>query len=309
MSDARLTAPAVRRVRAFFAPSGQVFDAALLQGFDADAPAAPWTDLGWCAGFTRRCGTRVEPLVTGSPGMTTGQVRAEVEAEVALEFESWGKVQMALSCGAQQMNVLARVADAAASGSGGAAMPAVALVAASSSATTLNVGSAVSGFAVGDLVAVDVDYAGQTGAVGAGLAGGFVRAGAAIVDADYVRRVTLNVGRVGGISGTVLALQSALLAGVPTAAMKVSRAVGTCDREGATFFQEWAGLFVADGMQGDRVAWFYPRLQTMTGAAETRQELDGSLGTLRLAGRWRALPVVDACDGERVVCFRTYVAG
>lgn len=307
--SAGLTAPATGRIRAYFAESGTIFDPALLAGFNVDAPGAAWTDLGWCAAFTRRCGTKVEPLVTGAPGFATGQVRTEVEAEVSLEFESWGKVQMALSCGAQQMNVLAPVTNASAAGSGGFAAAAAGLTEASSSSFSLNVGSAVSGFSVGDRVAVDVDYSGQTGAVGAGVAGGFVRAGAAIADVDYVRRITLNVACISAISGTVLTLKAPLLGGVPTAAMKVSKVVGLCDREGATFFQEWAGLFVAEGMQGDRIAWFYPRLQTTTGATETRQELDGALGTLRLAGKWRALPVVDGCDGERVVCFRTYVAG
>ena len=177
MSDAALSAPAVRRVRAYFAPSGQVFDPTLLAGFDVDTPDVPWMDLGWGAGFTRRCGTKVEPLVTGAPGFSALQVRTEVEAEVALEFESWGKVQLALSCGAQQMNVLAAGTIVAAAGSGGPAGAAAALIAASSSAISLNVGSAVSEFAVGDMVAVDFDYAGQTGAVGAGLSGGFVRAG------------------------------------------------------------------------------------------------------------------------------------
>lgn len=298
MSEAiGLTAPAVGRVRAYAAPSGTTFDPALLAGFSVDAPNAPWTDLGWCAEFARRCGTKVEALVTGAPGFAAGQVRTEVEAEVSLELESWGKLQLALSCGAQQMNVLAGDTNAAL------------VTISTSSASSLDVGTAVTGFAAGDAVAVDVDYAGQTGLIGAGIFGGYVGTASAITDVEYVRRVSLNVGRVAGISGTVLKLESPLLAGAPVAGMKVRAVAGFCDREGATFFQEWAGLFVAEGMQGDRVAWFYPRLQTAMGAAETRQELDGRLGTLRLAGRWRGLPVVDAVDGERVVCLRMYVRG
>ena len=39
--------------------------------------------------------------------MTQSQVRTEVEATVSLEFESWGKLQLSLSSGSQEMNLLA----------------------------------------------------------------------------------------------------------------------------------------------------------------------------------------------------------
>ena len=63
-----------------------------------------------------------------------------VEATVSLEFESWGKLQMALAAGSQQMNLLRTAAGAAANGSGGVAAAAVAL-SAGSTATALNVGA------------------------------------------------------------------------------------------------------------------------------------------------------------------------
>jgi hypothetical protein len=308
-------APVTRRVRAFFAPvnraakSATVFDAAGIAGFDVDAPASPWVDLGWCKGFVRKSGTKIEPVVTGAPGVAKGQVRTEVEALVSVEFESWGKLQMALSCGVQQMNVLRVQTGAAANGSGGAAIGAVPL-SVDSTASSLNLGSsaAASGFVVGDLVAVDVDYGAQAGFVGSGGSGGYVGADSA-VDVDYVRRVTLNVGRVTGISGGVLTLGEELLAGVPTASMKVSRVAGFCDREGARFFQEWSALFVMDGVQGDRVMYHYPRLQSAAGVAEIEDVVGTSLERVRLAGSWRALPVKDANDGEMVVCFRSYLPG
>jgi hypothetical protein len=244
-------------------------------------------------------------------------VRTEVEAEVSLQFESWGKLQMALSAGVQQMNVLRVQAGAPANGSGGTAVPAVPLTAGSTvtSATALDVGStAAAGFVVGDVVAVDVDYTGQTGFVGSGVSGGYVKSLASIgADVDYVRRITLNVARVTGITGGVLTLGSALIAGVPTAAMQVSRVAGFCDREGGSFFQEWSALFALPGEQGDLVVFHYPRLQAMAGAAELREGLvgkqanDGSLARMRLAGSFRALPVVDANDGEKVLCFRSYL--
>jgi hypothetical protein len=90
--------------------------------------------------------------------------------------------------------------------------------------------------------------------------------------------------------------------------MKVSGVVGFCDREGSSFFQEWSALFVAEGRQGERVLWFYPRLQTMSGIAEAQSSAVGGYETVRLAASYRALPVKDPVDGETVVCFRSYVA-
>ena len=125
---------------------------------------------------------------------------------------------------------------------------------------------------------------------------------------DYVRRITLNVGRVTVIANGVLTLGAPLLAGVPTSAMKVSTVAAFCDREGGSFFQEWSALFLVIGEQGDRVAFHYPRLQATTGASEVAESLSkGSLEQLRLAASFRALPVADANDGESVVCFRSYL--
>ena len=121
------------------------------------------------------------------------------------------------------------------------------------------------GFSAGQIVAVDLDYTGQTGFLGSGPSGAYLRT--AVTDVDYVRRVSLNVSRVASVAGGAVTLMSALPAGVPDAAMKVSRAVGFCDREGASFFAEWSALFVAEGQQGERVLWHYPRLQVLSGAA------------------------------------------
>ncbi len=316
-------APIARRVRAYFAPvnriSGQptLFDPAGVAAFALEAPSAPWVDLGWCTGFARKNGTKVEPLIAGAPGVAVAQVRTETAAMVTLEFDKWGKLQMALSAGCQQMNVLKTPAGTAANGSGGNAIAAVALTAgsAATSATALDVGAAAAaGFSIGDVVAVDVDYAGTTGFVGSGVSGGYVKSAAAIgTDVDYVRRITLNVARVTAITGGVLTLGSALLAGVPSAGMKVSGVAAFCDREGGSFFQEWSALFCLEGVQGDRVFYHYPRLQAMSGATEVEEDLPGTvkgtLARLRLAGSFRALPVKDGNDGEMVVCFRSYLPG
>jgi hypothetical protein len=126
-------------------------------------------------------------------------------------------------------------------------------------------------------------------------------------DVNYIRRVTLNVGVVVGIAGGVLQLASALPAGTPTAGMQVSQLAGFCDREGASFFQEWSALFVVSGSQGDRVFYHYPRLQSMQGSAEVEDALAAPLERIRLAAAFRALPVKDANDGETVLCFRSYL--
>ena len=243
--------------------------------------------------------------------MAQSQTRTEIGATVAVEFESWGKLQMAVCSGSEQMNLLATTIGAAANGSGGTAAAAVPLLTAGSTATVLAVGAAnAANFAMGALVAVDVDYTGQTGFVGTGVSGAYVRSAAdAANDVNYVRRVSLNVGRVVGIANGVLTLGAALPAGAPTAAMKVSALKGFVDREGGRFFQEWSGLFCVAGEQGDRVLYHYPRLQAMQSSTEATEVLTGGLDRWRLAGAFRALPVVDANDGATVICFRSYMPG
>jgi hypothetical protein len=310
-------APVTRRVRAYFAPVNRsagvptLFDAAQLGRFDLHAPPAPWVDLGWVSGFTRKCGTKVDALRAGAPAMAVGQVRTEVEATVLLAFETWGKLQVTLASGSQQTNLLTTAAGAAPNASGGVAAAPVPLLTGTgpaSTATSLNVGAAATGFSVGSLVAVDVDYTGQLGYVGTGVSSAYVQSASAVGgDINYVRRVTLNVGVVVAITAGVLELASPLPAGVPTAGMQVSQLVGFCDREGASFFQEWSGLFVMPGAQGDRVLVHYPRLQAMQGSTETEEALAAPLERIRLTGAFRALPVKDANDGETVLCFRSYL--
>jgi hypothetical protein len=305
------TSPVVRRVRAYFAPVARsaevptIFDPAQMGAFAVDSPPSPWTDLGWVYGFARKCGTKIEAVRTGAPAIAQLQVRTEIDATLALEFGSWGKVQLALAAGTQQMNLVRAASGVAAAGSGGTAVAATVLLP-GSTASVLQMGSGASGFAVGEMVAVDVDYAGATGFIGSGVSGAYLSA--AVTDVDYVRRVTLNVAQIAAIVGSAVTLESPLLAGVPAAGMKVSAVVGFCDREGSSFFQEWSAVFVMDGQQGDRVVLHYPRLQAMSGAAEASVAA-GGLETVRLAAAFRALPVKDAVDGESVVCFRSYLPG
>jgi hypothetical protein len=307
--------PMMGRVSAYFAPVNRtaqqatIFDAAQNGGFALNSPPSPWIGLGWIAGFTRTCGTKIEAVRTGSPAVAHVQSRTEIEATVSFAFESWGKLQLALSAGTQQMNLLKVGSGSTSEGSGGTAVSAVALQA-GSTANVIQVGTtAASGFSVDELIAVDVDYGTQTGFVGSGVSGAYVQG--PLADVDYIRRVTLNVGRITGINVATgaLTLQWPLLAGVPTATMKVSGVVGFCDREGSSFFQEWSAVFVGEGQQGERVIWHYPRLQAMIGAAETSTNAGGGYQKTQLSAAFRALPVKDPVDGETVVCFRSYVAG
>ena len=307
--------PMMERVSAYFAPVNRtaqlatIFDAAQNGRFALNSPPSPWVGLGWIAGFTRTCGTKIEAVRTGSPAVAQMQSRTEIESTVSFAFESWGKLQIALSAGSQQMNLLKVASGSPSEGSGGTAIPAVALQA-GSSANVIQVGStAASGFAVGELIAVDVDYVTQTGFVGSGVSGAYVQA--TLTDVDYIRRVTLNVGRITAVNVATgaLTLQWPLIAGVPSATMKVSGVVGFCDREGSSFFQEWSAVFVGEGQQGERLIWHYPRLQAMSGAAEASAKAGGGYEKIQLSAAFRALPVKDPVDGETVVCFRSYVAG
>jgi len=278
--------------------------------FALDAPPTPWVDLGWCSHFVRKSGTKVGTLTTGAPAVAQSQVRTELEVTVEVEFESWGKLQLALASGSEQMNLLQTASGAAANGSGGLAAKAVQLLV-GSTATALNVGAtAAAEFRVGELVAVDEDYVAQVGFVGSGASAAYVSSPASVgEDINYIRRVSLNVGLVVAIADGVLQLGEALLAGNPPSGMQVSPLVGFVDREGGGFFQEWSGLFVMDGEQGDRILYHYPRLQAMQGSTETVETLASPLERVRLAGAFRALPVKDANDEATVLCFRSYLPG
>src|SRR5260370_10843077 len=127
-------APVTRRVRAYFAPVNRAagvptgLDAAQMGGFALDAPPALWMDLGWCSKFARKSETKVGALTAGAPAVVQSQVRTLVEATVQLEFESWGKLQLALAAGSQQMNLLRTANGVTANGSGGLAAAAGSLL-------------------------------------------------------------------------------------------------------------------------------------------------------------------------------------
>jgi hypothetical protein len=295
-----LMQPVSDGIRAYFAPVNRTtetpsaFDPAAVGLFNLDSPPAPWIDAGWVDNFVRTAQTKVETLRIGPDAAVNRQFRANRGAAVELEFREWGKLQMALACGAQHMNALA---------TGVAAV----VLQAGSTAHELMVGPAVAGLAIGDIVAVDLDYQQQTGYVGTGIAGSYVPSPPPMAyQADYIRRITFNVGRVTALTDHSLQLDAPLLGGAPASTACVQKVVAFVDREGGCFFQEWSALFVLPETSAGRICFYYPRLQ---GAGSPRE------GALKLADPWwattlhaafEAMACPDASDGETVYCYRVY---
>jgi hypothetical protein len=286
-----------------------LFDPAEQGGFSLDAPPAPWISLGWIQEFTRKSGSKSAAVLTGIPARVLGQVRETLEAQVSLEFLSWTKLTMALATGSQHMNLLAPASGATQAADGAQAATAV-TVQSGSTATFVALASVdAAKFAAGSIIALDVDYTGQTGFVGSPISGAYVRT--ALTDVDYIRRVTFNVALVLQTSTTGLTLAAALPGGAPAAGSKLQAVTGFVDREGGSFYQEWSALFVMEGSQGERIFFHYPRLQTAASAQEAALPLDSKqqagLARVLLKGQFLALPVTDPLDGERVVCYRSFM--
>jgi len=308
-------APAARRVRGYYAAVNRAaqmpvfFDPAQVGGFSLDAPPAPWISLGWIEDFSRKPVSKNTPLLTGIPAAPLEQVRETLGAQVSLQFLNWTKLTMALATGSQHMNLLVPAIGAAPAADGAQAAAAVAIQSGSTATSIVLATADAATFSAGQRVAVDVDYTGQSGFVGSPVAGAYLRT--ALTDVDYVRRVTFNVALVASVSTTGLTLAEALPGGAPATGMKMQALSGFVDREGGSFYQEWSALFVVEGSQGERVFFFYPRLQSMASAEENSQPLNlarkNGLEQLLLKGQFLALPVTDPLDGERVVCYRSFL--
>ena len=323
--------PVSRQMRAYFAPvirgseTPTVFDPGLSGMFPLDSPPAPWLDLGWIDSFERWYDTPTDVVRSGAKALSAAQFRGPLEARVEFDFREWGKLQMALAGGSEHMNVLAPIGSATAAPSGGTPAPAVAVLT-GSTASQIVFGSGLGTvFTVGCLIAVDLDYAQQTGYVGTGIAGAYVSSAAAVnQDLNYVRRVTFNVGRVTDVTTTSVLLAQPLLGGVPPAGASAQVVIAFVDREGGSFFQEWSALFVAEAESGGRVCFYYPRLSPNPGAAAKKSGATGaggfvredraaiaktsaaSLAAVSLRASFLALPTTDPNDGQTVMCYRSY---
>jgi hypothetical protein len=293
--------------------------------FPLDSSPVPWLDLGWIEGFERSYETPTEIVRSGMKAPPALQFRGPLHGLVQFDFRQWGKLQMALACGSEHMNVLAAVGTTTPSPSGGTPAPGVAVLPGSTASQLVFGAGAASSFAPGSLIAVDVDYQQQIGYVGSGIAGAYVSSPAAVKqDANYVRRVTFNVGRVAEVTATSVVLAQPLLAGVPAGAL-AQTVVAFVDREGGSFFQEWSALFVAEEESGGRVCFYYPRLSPNPGskapagaAKNVRNSAAGGflreeflaiakpLSALSLRASFLALPYVDPNDGQTVLCYRSY---
>lgn len=264
--------PVTRQMRAFFAPVNRlsetptIFDPSMNGGFALDSPPAPWLDLGWIDGFERFYDTPTDVVRSGSKALPSVQFRGAIEAKVEFEFREWGKLQMALAGGSEHMNVLLTASSATPAPCGGTPAPAVAILPGSTASELVLGAGAVSGFSIGNLVAIDLDYQQQLGYVGSGISAAYVSSAAAVSnDANYIRRVTFNVGRVIEVTATSLVLAQPLLAGPPPAGCSAQVVTAFVDREGGSFFQEWSALFVAEPESGGRVCFYYPRLSPNPG--------------------------------------------
>jgi hypothetical protein len=247
--------------------------------FALDSPPSPWLDLGWFESFERYYDTPTDVVRSGTNALPTAQFRGPIEARVEFDFREWGKLQMALAGGSEHMNVLATSPSAAPEPSGGTPIPAVAVLAGSTASELVFGIGAVNGFAAGNLVAVDVDYQQEIGYVGSGISAAYV-SNAALVnhDANYVRRVTFNVGRVAEVTATAVILAQPLLGGAPATGASAQVVAAFVDREGGSFFQEWSALFVAEAESGGRVCFYYPRLSPNPGAGTGGVSLKSGAG-------------------------------
>jgi hypothetical protein len=307
--------PVVRRVRAYFAPVNRttqtpmLFDPSTQGGFILDEPPAPWINLGWIQGFTRTSTSKSAMLMTGIPAAGLEQVRESLDAQVSFQFLSWTKLTMALATGSQHMNLLCPAGDATPSADGGRASAAICIQAGSSGKFISLAGADTARFVAGSMIAVDDDYSGQTGFIGSPVAGAYLRK--ALSDVDYIRRITFNVALVSQVTSSGLMLANPLPGGTPSSTAKLQMVTGFVDRVGGSFYHEWSALFAMEGSQGERIFHHYPRLQTMAYAEEAAVSLasrgKGVLERILLKGEFRALPVTDPLDGERILCYRSFL--
>jgi hypothetical protein len=317
--------PVGQRVRAYFAPVNRatevptLFDPGKSGAFVLDTPPAPWIDLGWIDNFQRVSLTPSEPLRAGVRGAAAAQFRGVLDARIEFDFREWGKLQMALAGGSEHMNVLASDANAPAQPSGGPSLSAIAVLPGSSAGEVIVGAGAIASFSVGDVIAVDADYQQEIGYVGSGISAAYVKNSTDVnQDANYIRRVTFNLGRVAQLTATSLLLAQPLLGGTPASGAGVQKVIAFVDREGGAFFQEWSALFIAGDASGGRICFHYPRLSPATSLhpgmstvpppflREQAIEVAKPTVAMALHAAFMALPHTDENDGQIAVCYRSY---
>ncbi len=301
-----------RRTRAYFAPVNRLtgqptsFNSEISNTWQSKAPPAPWIDLGWIYDLVRTSTSKISAIDTGSPSVTRMQVRTDLGATISCSFASWMKLTMALTSGSEQLNIL--MLSSLTNQTAQAAAPALTLQLNSTANILYPTSTAMLAIEPGSLVVVDDDYSSEVGFIGAGVSATYVKSPPyAGFDVDYIRRVSLNVARIVSVANDGgLCLDQPLIAGNPTTTMKMQCTLGFIDREGGSFFQEWSGLFLIEGVQGETLFYYYPRLQACEIAKEVKMPLATSLETIQLHGSFRALPIIDSLDGQTVLCYRYF---
>jgi hypothetical protein len=302
--------------RGFFAPFTQgadptpmLFDPARQGRFDTNAPPTGWSDLGWIDQFRRSPAGRIGQIRSGYRGAVRAQYRGEIGSSVEFEFREWGKLQMALAAGTTHFNILKAAAGTPEQPLGGAPAAAVALGSGSTATSIVLASGGGPQFQVGDFIAVDLDYTGQSGYIGSGVQATFVSPGT-ITDEDYVRRVTFNVGVVKAKNTDTLTLEQPLLGGAPSADAKVQVVTAFASREGSSFIQSWSAVFIVDTADGAQLYYYYPQLSIGSEREDGTFDVENA-GTAELRGRalgaeFNALAYEDPVDGETVVCYRGF---
>jgi hypothetical protein len=306
--------PVSTAVHAFVAPvqrdSSQptVFDASQAASFDLTNPPSKWIGLGPVEGFQRTAVDESTSVQSGTDATVVAQFRKKLEAHVSFSFRRWGKLQLAMGTGGTHWNVLAPRNDGEPSPAGGDAITAMPVLN-GSTATALQIDSQFAAqLAPGDLVAVDLDYLQQTGYLGLGYPGAYVvSSGTVSLQADFVRRVTFNVGKVAAIAGGTVTLENPLPAGDPPNSARLQKVLGFTDREGGAFRQEWSALFFEETVSGGRVCYYYPRLQSLPQAAEKKHIILDDYRAMLLEAHLLALPATDPQDGVSALWYRTYI--
>lgn len=302
--------------RGFFAPCVQgatpaptIFDPARQGRFSTNTPAAGWYDLGWIDQLKRSPTGRIGQIRSGYRGAVRAQYRGEIGSAVEFDFREWGKLQTALASGTTHFNILKATPGAAQQPVGGTAVTAVGLGAGSTVSSIVLTSGGGSQFALGQMIAVDVDYTGQTGFVGSGIQATFVQA-SSVSDVDFIRRVTFNVGVISAINADTLTLEQPLLGGAPVAGAKVQGVTGFSSREGSSFIRAWSAVFVVDTADGAQLYYYYPQLSIASEREEGTFEIENAGATdvkgYALRAEFNALAFEDPVDGETVVCYRGF---
>lgn len=308
--------------------------------FNTAAMPAPWFDIGWVNGFKLTPESKIGQIKSGYRGATRAQVRGEIGESFEFKLREFSRLAFRIATGLEVFNLLkSNVASTTSplGASGNTAVPvgASGYQATGGTATLVGVSGlpcvflpAGSGslFAAGQMIVVDVDYdKATTGFVGSNGIPVYVNNAPQDVDfirrtSDFVNRITTVVsGPIAGIAGNqdALVLQGPMVGGgcsssvnpgplVPGSTAKVQIINGWTAREGGTFVEDYSALFLADTIDGDQFAVYYPHVSIAQFKDVANSNYIANLGTTdetgyELDASFNALAFDDPSDGETIV--------